>query len=68
MWFYVLSVVPYHHKLVHGNSQMILDPSPDPVSGPEGKEAKGVSKGQKRMAAIVLCIMGIVGTLMAMKR
>lgn len=47
---------------------MIFDPSPDPVSGPEGKEAKGMSKGQKRMAAIVLCIMGIVGTLMAMKR
>ena len=52
---------------------MILDPSPDLDSwgsflGPEGKEAEGVSKEQKRMAAIFLCIMGIVGTLMALKR
>ena len=52
---------------------MILDPSPDRAFGgsclePERKEAKGVSKEQKRMAAIFLCIMGIVGTLMALKR
>ena len=61
---------------------MILDPSPDRALGelitgsglrgsclgPEGKEAEGVSKEQKRMAAIFLCIMGIVGTLMALKR
>lgn len=36
--------------------------------GSEGKEAEGVSKEQKRMAAIFLCIMGIMGTLMALKR
>ena len=52
---------------------MILDPSSDRAFGgsslgPEGKEAEGVSNGQKRMAAIFLCIMGIVGTLMALKR
>ena len=52
---------------------MILDSSPGPASGEAAwdrkeKEAEGVSKEQKRMAAIFLCIMGIVGTLMALKR